>query len=62
MDPSSAELYVRYCMTNCNWSSVRFTTKSMEQKEAALQKLLSSAKWERPLEGWEREYLTKQLE
>ena len=62
VDPRSAELYVRYCMTNCNWSSVRFTTKSMEQKEAALQKLLSSAKWERQLEGWEREYLTKQLE
>jgi hypothetical protein len=61
-DPRGAELYVRYCMTNCDWSSARFTTKSKEQKETALRKLVSSPKWERPLEGWEREYLTKQLE
>ena len=62
LDPSGAELYARYCMTNCDWSSIQFTTKSKEQKRTALCKLLSSPKWERPLEAWEQEYLTKQLE
>ena len=61
-DPRGAELYVRYCATNCAWSSTRFTTKTREQKETALRKLLSSPRWERPLEAWEREYLTKQVE
>jgi hypothetical protein len=62
VNPSGAELYVRYCATNCDWSSTRFTMNTRAQKEAALRKLLSSPKWERPLEGWEREYLTKQVE
>jgi hypothetical protein len=62
VDPSGAELYVRYCATNCDWSSIRFAAKSREQNEAALRKLLSSPKWERPLTEWERRYLAKQLE
>lgn len=60
-DPSGAELYVRYCMTNCDWSGYRFTAKTEEQMQPALHKLLSSAKWERPLAQWEAEYLAKQL-
>jgi hypothetical protein len=62
IDPAASESYVRYCITNCDWSSTRFSRKSKQQKETALQKLISSTKWERPLKGWEREYLKKQVE
>src|ERR1022692_112573 len=30
-NPHSAESYVRYCMTNCDWSSIHFTSKSQDQ-------------------------------
>lgn len=61
-DPGQCESYVRYCMTNCDWSNTRFTTVDKGQKEAALQKLLSSPKWERPLNEWEKAFLAKQIE
>jgi len=54
--------YVRYCMDKCEWSSVRFTTKTKQQKEIALQKLLASPKWQRPVEAWEKKFLRKQIE
>jgi hypothetical protein len=61
-DSSGTESYVRYCMTNCDWSSTRFNAKAKQQKEAAFRKLLSSPKWGGPLEGWAKEFLTKQIE
>jgi hypothetical protein len=60
MDPTVNESYVRYCMTNCDWSSTHFATKSSQQKEAAMRKLLASPKCEH-LEDWEKEYLLKQI-
>jgi hypothetical protein len=62
LDPRGAELYVRYCITNCDWSTGRFAVKSKQQKEAALRKLISSPKWQQSIEGWELEFLRKQIE
>jgi hypothetical protein len=49
-------------MKECNWSNVRFTTKSKKQKEIALEKLLSSPKWQPPLGAQDKELLTKQID
>ena len=62
LDPWGTELYVRYCATNCNWSPTQFTPKTKEEKDAALHKLISSPKWQRPLGRRERDYLRKQLQ
>lgn len=43
-DPQSAESYVRYCMTNCEWSSFHFAPKSRVEKKQALMKLINSPK------------------
>ena len=61
-DPHAAESYVHYCATNCVWSSIHFTLKSEAQKRQALQKLIASPKWRRPLETWERQVLTDQIQ
>jgi len=62
VDPGGTERYVRYCATNCDWSNTQFRAKTKEQKEAALKKLISSSKWERPLEQGERDFLKGQLQ
>jgi len=61
-DPHGAESYVRYCTTNCNWSSFQYTAKSDAQKKQALTKLIASPKWLRPLEAWEQESLREQIQ
>jgi hypothetical protein len=61
-DPHGAESYVRYCMTNCDWSSLHFTPKSQGQKRDALKKLFDSPKWRRPLVPWERQSLSQQIQ
>lgn len=37
----SPNKYFYYCVTHCDWSSFRFTPKTMEQKTAALKKLVA---------------------
>ena len=55
-------MYVRYCMTNCNWSSIRFEPKSEEQKKKAMLKLIASPKWQLPLEQEDRDYFNLQIQ
>ena len=62
VDPHYMESYVRYCITNCDWSSTQFTAKTIEQKKKALTKILASPKLRLPLEAYERDYLTQQIE
>jgi hypothetical protein len=62
VDPHYMESYVRYCISNCDWSSVKFTAKTMEQKKKALTKIVASPKLRLPLEAYERDYLTQQIE
>jgi hypothetical protein len=54
--------YVSYCITNCEWNTFKYRPLSTAKKRAALAKLLSSRKWKRPLEKWERETLSSQIE
>lgn len=61
-DPQETESYVRYCMTNCDWSSTRFAPRNGAEKEAALRKLLSSPKGGVQIEGWARGYLRSQIQ
>ena len=58
----SDEGYLRYCETNCDWSPFRYSTKSESQKLDALKKLLESSKWKVPLDTYEREIITRQIE
>ena len=41
-EPEDPESYVRYCMENCDWNDYRFKTKSKEEKQKAVEKLLAS--------------------
>jgi hypothetical protein len=60
-DPSSG-YYLNYCMTNCDWSTIRYQAKTKEQMKAALEKLLRSPKWKRPLTEEEIAEISKQIE
>ena len=51
--PESGASYLRYCMTNCDWSAFRFHEPSFAEKRNPLQKLISSSKWRRPLNTYE---------
>ncbi len=54
--------YLEYCMTNCDWSAVKFQVKSHDQLENSLDKLLASSKWKRQLKPAEHKLLADQIE
>ena len=56
------EQYLNYCMTNCDWTTFKFQMKSHNELNEALNKLLVSSKWKRPLEPQEHEIIAKQIE
>ena len=58
--PERPDAYLDYCVTNCIWSSERFAPKDSKAIKDALEKLLASTKWKRPLDAWEREFLRNQ--
>jgi hypothetical protein len=60
--PESADAYLQYCMTNCDWSTARFREPTAKQKRDALAKLVTSSKWKRPLDTYERGFLSAQIE
>jgi hypothetical protein len=53
--------YLSYCIQECDWSSFRFAPKSVGEKQRALQKLLSSPKWKRPLDDRNRAFFAAQI-
>jgi hypothetical protein len=55
-------MYLEYCLEHCEWSSARFDKVTDKTIEAALQKLLASKKWKRPLTDGERQRLSSQVE
>ena len=59
--PELADDYLRYCMANCDWSTVPFREATAKQKRDALAKLVASSKWKRPLDTYERDYLSAQI-
>lgn len=54
--------YLRYCMTNCDWSDFRFMPKTDQKKKEALAKLLESSKWRIPLHPEERGFFGAQIQ
>jgi len=59
--PEPPEAYLNYCITNCDWNTFRYHLKSRDELKEALNKLLISKKWKRPLERQELEILTEQI-
>ena len=57
-----ADAYLRYCMENCDWNKFQFHEMSAKEKAGALDKLLKSPKWKRPLTGSETNALSGQIE
>ncbi len=57
----SDEDYVQYCLDNCDWSPQRYRVGSAAELQAALDKLLGSPKWKRPLNEDDREILAAQI-
>ena len=43
--PESDESYLHYCEANCDWTDVKYSLKTIQQKRYALGKLISSDKW-----------------
>ncbi len=60
--PEPAHAYLQYCMANCDWSTIRFREPTVTQKRGALAKLVASRKWKRPLDTYERDFLSAQIE
>jgi hypothetical protein len=54
------EMYLAYCLANCDWNTYRYQPKTDREKAAALGKLLRSRKWKRPLSDFEEKFLTDQ--
>jgi hypothetical protein len=54
-------IYLGYCMGNCDWNSYRFGAKSEVQKEEALKKLLALPKWKQDLTAWEKDFFLAQI-
>jgi hypothetical protein len=60
--PESVESYLRYCMTNCDWSTYTFHDVTAQQKSRALATLLSSSKVKRPLTDSEKSFFSAQIQ
>jgi len=60
--PERDEDYLRYCEMNCAWSSFRYSLKTAQEKQDALNKLINSPKWKSPLDEKARAFLANQLQ
>jgi hypothetical protein len=60
-EPESDKNYLDYCMKECEWNDVKFAPKTAAENEKALEKLLSSKKWQKPLTAAERDRLRAQI-
>jgi hypothetical protein len=58
----TSEAYLRYCETQSDWSVVRYSEKTTQEKRDALNMLLTSRKWKTVLTDPERKFLTDQIE
>ncbi len=59
--PESCESYLEDCIENCDWSRTRFTLPNEKVRKRALEKVLASPKWRRPLDKLERSILEAQI-
>jgi hypothetical protein len=59
--PEYPEMYLNYCLKNCEWGGTKFTIKTEEEKQMALKRLLESTKWKAPLNKYEKQFLSDQI-
>lgn len=57
--PELSSHYVDYCIRNCDWNTEEFKPKTAEEKRKALEKLLASSRWEKPLTEEDKKELSK---
>jgi hypothetical protein len=60
-EPELPTKYVRYCIEECDWSTLKFTPKSKEEKQKALAKMLLAPRLKGKLDEDERETLEAQI-
>ncbi len=58
--PESAWSYVEYCVKNCAWNTEKFTPKTAEEQQKALEKLLAAPKLK--MIGSGKEFLAAQID
>jgi hypothetical protein len=54
--------YLVYCTEECDWNKFVYKSKTAEEKQKALEKLLASPKWKEPLTKEEKKFLSSQIE
>jgi hypothetical protein len=59
--PEDPRRYVRYCLRACDWNPYRYRLRTSEEKHRALEKLLASPQWKRPLEIDEERFFAAQI-
>jgi hypothetical protein len=61
-EPEPSSRYLAYCIDNCDWSKFRYKPKTMAEKKAALQSLLSLEKVKGKLDKYGIEFLESQIQ
>ena len=59
--PETVEKYLDYCLKNCEWNDFQFKKRDDKQLQAALEKILSSEKWNKPLDDGLKEFFAAQI-
>jgi len=57
-----ASPYLRYCISDADWTTRRYHTVTKQEIETGFQKLLNSPIWKQPLDKWELGFIRKQTE
>jgi hypothetical protein len=60
-EPELSESYIRYCVQHGDWNDAKFEPKTEQEKQKALDKLLASPKWRKPLNDQEKTFLSAQI-
>ena len=60
--PETSEKYLDYCLGECDWCKTQYHVRSAREKQHALRRLVSLKAWDRPLNAWEKNYLSAQIE
>lgn len=59
--PEDPREYVQYCLRACDRNPYRYRLRTAEEKHRALEKLLGSSRWKRPLEIDEERFFAAQI-
>ena len=59
--PPKPDEYVYYCMSHCDWTDAMYSPKTLEQKQAALDKLVKLPNWQQSPDQNELDFLNSQI-